>query len=265
MQMGLLLDYMQMFTNEAKKVNGNVSRKTISEWFGNKQAVQRNGYKDVLSFDSKSAVVVVGVSGIGKTGYVERFIELFPHVKLVSYDEANYKKEDEKERGKKVYDGRALEIVEEEILKYKDESIIVDSVCIQPYARAALFRFLADLGYEIHMVYFSKEYTEANIVACLRNRAIELVLFEEYKERNKNVKMSMIEKIQVRKDIVSVVAKERGMTKEMLIAETANNMAVFFKIAFLANAYKAEVEENRVWWQEKRGLFYLGADYCYVL
>ena len=37
MLMGLLLDYLQMFATETKRANGIVSRKTISEWFGNKE------------------------------------------------------------------------------------------------------------------------------------------------------------------------------------------------------------------------------------
>ena len=49
MLMGRLLDYLQKFATETTKANGIVSRKTISEWFGNKQSIQRNGYEDVLS------------------------------------------------------------------------------------------------------------------------------------------------------------------------------------------------------------------------
>lgn len=265
MLMGLLLDYLQKFAADTAKVNGNVSRKTISEWFGNKQSIQRNGYEDILSFKTKAAVVVVGVSGIGKSSYVKNFLELFPDVKLISYDDANYQKEEEKEKGKKVYDGRMMEIVEERILACKDESIIVDSNCILPYTRAALIRFLSDLGYEIHMVYFSQKYTEAHINSCCMQRAIETTLFKEYIVKHKLTRKPFRERMKVRNDIVQIVAKERGITEENLRASLATDPTTLATLFHLVNEYKREVEESRMWWQEKRGLFFIGADYCYVL
>ena len=263
--MGLLLDYLQKFATETMKANGIVSRKTISEWFGNKQSIQRNGYEDVLSFNTKAAVVVVGVSGVGKSSYVKNFLKMFPDVKLISYDDANYQKEEEKEKGKKVSDGRMMEIVEERILACKDESIIVDSNCILPYARAALIRFLSDLGYEIHMVYFSQKYTEAHISSCCMQRAIELTLFKDYLVRHKMTRKPFRDRMNVRDDIVKTVAKERGITEDDLRASLAKDPTKLATFCHLVNEYKREVEESRMWWQEKRGLFFLGADYCYVL
>lgn len=263
--MGLLLDYLQKFATETMKANGIVSRKTISEWFGNKQSIQRNGYEDVLSFNTKAAVVVVGVSGIGKSSYIKNFLKMFPNIKLISYDDANYQKEEEKEKGKKVSDGRMMEIVEERILAYKDGSIIVDSNCILPYARAALIRFLSDLGYEIHMVYFSQKYTEAHISSCCMQRAIELTLFKDYLVRHKMTRKSFRDRMKVRDDIVKIVAKERGITEEDLRASLSTDPTTLATLYHLINEYKREVEESRMWWQEKRGLFFLGTDYCYVL
>lgn len=263
--MGLLLDYMQQYAEETRRANGMVSRKTISDWFGNKQAEQRNGYEDVLSFDSKSAVVVVGVSGIGKSSYVRNFLKMFPDIKLISYDDANYQKEEEREKGKKVSDGRMMEIVEERIMACKDESIIVDSNCIHPYARAALIRFLSELGYEIHMVYFSQKYTEVNITSCLMSRAVEVTLFTEYIIQHKLSRKPLRERMKVRDDIVKIVADEKKVSEKDLRASMATNPTTLATFYRLVSAYKQEVDGCRMWWQEKRGLFFLGADYCYVL
>lgn len=263
--MGLLVDYTVQFANEAKKTNGIVSRKTISDWFGNKQAVVKNGYKDMMTFESKAAVVVVGVSCIGKSAYIQNFLKLYPHIKLISYDEAGYRKAEEAMKGKKVSETRAIEIVEEEILKNKDETLIVDSTFIQPHSRAALMRFLKELGYEIHMLYFSKEYTEKNIMPCLLNRAIEIAVYEEYNEGNKNARMTFREALELRKGILEKYAKMHQITVEELKAKMVSHTTTIANLHYLVSEYKKEVEENRVWWQEKRGLFFLGVDYCYVL
>lgn len=265
MTMGLLVDYVKRFASEAKRCNGVVSRKTISEWFENKNAELKNGYKDVMSFDCKAAVILVGVSGIGKTTYIQNFLNLYPFIKLISYDEAGYQKAEEEMEGKTVSETRSLEIIEEEILKNREESIIVDATLIQAHSRAGLIRTLKDLGYEIHMLYFSKEYTEKNITPCLLNRAIELTLYQDYVEQNKNHKVSMREALNVRKGILERYAKKHGISTQELKTRMVSHPTTLNNYHILLNAYKKEVEENRVWWQEKRGLFFLGADYCYVL
>lgn len=265
MTMGLLVDYMNQFVAEASKTKGIISRKTISEWFGNKQAVKRDGYKDVMSFDTKAAIVVVGVSCIGKSTYIQNFLNLYPHIKLISYDEAGYKKAQEEMEGKVVSETRIFEIIEEEILENKEKSIIVDSTFIQPYSRAALMRFLADLGYEIHMLYFSKEYTEAHITVCLLNRAIEITLYEDYLKKIESSKMDFRERLEARKGIFERYAREHAISVEELKSRMVSHPTTITTLQYLANCYRNEVEEHRVWWQEKRGLFFLGADYCYIL
>ena len=263
--MGLLVDYMKQFAADASRSKGVISRKTISEWFENKQAVVKDGYKDVMLFESKAALVLVGVSCIGKTTYIQNFLNLYPHIKLISYDEAGYIKAEEEIKGKNVSETRTIEIVEKEILENKDESIVVDSTFIQPYSRAALIRFLKDLGYEVHMLYFSKEYTEKNITSCLLNRAIEITLYQDFVETNKGNKMSMREALEIRKSILERYAKKYGISVEELKSRMVSHPTTMSNLHFLSNEFKKEVEIHRVWWQEKRGLFFLGADYCYVL
>lgn len=115
------------------------------------------------------------------------------------------------------------------------------------------------------MVYFSKKYTEANISKCLLSRAIELTLYQDYLKSTDTSRMTMTEIMVVREDIVSYTARKKKMTEEQIISDTATRTETFLNLAGLKKFYEDEVEENRMWWQEKREMFLLGADYFYEL
>jgi len=263
--MGNFVNYMYKFVADYNQSNGTMSRKKISEWFKNKKAVERNDFSSEYICGQKSAVVVVGVSCIGKSTYVQKFVMQNPGFEVISYDEACYQRADEIKSGAKTSESRLIEIIEQQILDARDRNIIVDAMCINPAPRAALLRFLADLGYEIHLIYFSQAYTEANIKKCITNRAIELALYQDYLETHDMSKMSIREIMLIRKDILEICAKERSVSVEELKLQTASLHKTNSNIIFLTQEYNEEVEENRMWWQEKRELFMLGADYYYTL
>lgn len=261
--MGNFVNYMQTFAKDYNEANRAVTRKQISEWFMNKKAVKRNDYKDGNIHDKKNAVVVVGVSCIGKTTYVQRFLTQYPDFAVISYDGVSYQNMDEIKLGAPNTEFRLIEILEEHMLEAQDKNIIVDSVCINPASRAALMRFLAELGYEIHLIFFTQAYTEANIKQCIARRAFEQALFQDYLARNDTSKMSMRELMLLRNDILAICAKERGKTVEELKVQASSLPSTLSNIILLTKLYDDEIEENRVWWQEKRELFMLGADYYY--
>lgn len=264
--MGLFVDYMTSFVTGYNNANGNPTRKIIFDWFGSdKKAIWRNGYEEQMIFSKKSAVVVIGVSCIGKSTYAKNFIKTCPDFAFISYDECGYQKADEVKAGKKTSDSRIVEILEERMLKNKDKNLFVDSHCINPASRAALMRFLKDLGYEIFVVYFSKEYTEANIGKCLLNRAIELTLYQDFLKSTDTSRMSVNEIMDIREDIVAYTAKKKKTTEENVILEASTRQEILSNLVGLKLFYEDEVEKNRMWWQEKREMFLLGADYFYQL
>ena len=261
--MGNFVNYMYKFVTDYNQSNGTMSRKKISEWFKNKKAIKRNDFRGEYICNQKSAVVVVGVSCIGKSTYVEKFVMQYPGFEAISYDEACYQKEDEIKNGIQNTESKLVEIIEEQILTARDRNIIVDAMCINPASRAALLRFLADLGYEIHLIYFSQAYTEANIKKCIANRAIELTLYQGYLVTHDVSKMSIREIMAIRKNILEICSEEKEKTVEELQMQTAILNATKSNIAFLTKMYSEELEENKISWQEKRELFMLGADYYY--
>lgn len=263
--MGVFVQYMCKFSSEHSDTKGTMSRKKISEWFGNKKAIKRNGYPDEYILDKKSAVVVVGVSCIGKSTYAQAFLSKHPDFAFISYDDACYQKIDEMKLGAKDIATRVPEIVEEQLLEVQDKNIIIDAMCINPAVRAALMRFLADLGYEIHLIFFTQAYTEVNIKRCIKSRAIEQTLYYDYLGRVDPSKMLMKEIIPVRDNILEFYSKERGVTIESLKEQLENHSLTTSNTIYLTRFYENEVAENKVWWQEKRDLFMLGADYYYAV
>lgn len=263
--MGSFVNYMYEFVKECNQANGIMTQKTISKWFGNKKAVKRDSFEYYLIGKRKIAVVVVAVSGIGKSTYVQNFLKQVSDFECISYDEAYYQKYDEQQAGIKVSEYRTVEIIEEQILKVQDKNIIVDSMCIHPTSRAALFRFLSDLDYEIHMIYFSRKYTEDNIKQRMTARAIELALYQDYLARNNISRMKMVDLMKIRNNIIEIYARKKRITAEELKAQTVMLPTTITNMISLINFYNNEIETNRVWWQENRGLFMLGADYYYEL
>lgn len=263
--MGNFVNYMYKFVTDYNQSNGIMSRKKISGWFKNKKAIRRNDFRDEYICGQKSAVVVVGVSCIGKSTYVHEFLMQHPNFEVISYDEACYQKVDEIKNGATDSESRLVEILEEQMLYVRDRNIIVDAMCINPASRAALLRFLTDLGYEIHLIFFTQAYTEANINQFIANRAIELTLYKEYLATHDVSKMYISDIMLIRKEILAICAEERALSVEDLKMKTATLPETKSNITFLTRMYNNELEENKVWWQEKRELFMLGADYYYEL
>ena len=254
------------FVKECNAANGIMTRKMISSWFRDKKAIKRDGDVQQVDFDNKTAIVIIGVSCIGKTTYIHNFLVNHSDFVYISSDDVSYQKEDEKKSGVNPSETRVTEILEQQMLEAQNENLIIDIMCIHPASRAALMRFLSSLGYEIHAVYFSKKYTEENIKKRIEARAIELVLYQDYlinHQTRKRVYMKDIMK--VRNDILGIYARKKRISVEELKVQTAKLTETTRTVISLTRFYNDEVERNRVWWQEIRGLFALGADYYYEL
>lgn len=254
------------FVKECNATNGVMTRRMISSWFRDKKAIKRDGDVQQVDFDNKTAIVLIGVSCIGKTTYIHNFLANHPGFVYISSDDANYQKEDEKKTGANPSETRVIEIIEQQMLEAQNENLIIDIMCIHPASRAGLMRFLSSLGYEIHAVYFSKKYTEENIRKCIEARAIELVLYQDYLINHQTSKLVYMKDImKVRNDILGIYARKRGISVEELKEQTAKLSETATTVMGLTRFYNDEVERYRVWWQELRGLFMLGADYYYEL
>ena len=85
--MGLLLQNINKFGKEYVAANGILDLVQIKKWFGNQKAIKRNCSLNEVEFEPKSAVMIVGASGIGKTTYAEEFLSTHPEFEFCSYDE----------------------------------------------------------------------------------------------------------------------------------------------------------------------------------
>ena len=88
--MGLLLQNISKFQKEYLAAIGAVEDTVLKRWFGNQKAIKRNCSLNEFEFEPKSAVMIVGVSGIGKTSYAQEFLANHPEFEFCSYDECFY-------------------------------------------------------------------------------------------------------------------------------------------------------------------------------
>ena len=259
--MGLFVDYMKKLALEFQRANSNPTRQMYYNWFGSdKKAIVRSGYDHEIVLGHKSAVVVIGASGLGKTTRAKEVLEAHPEMAFISYDEAAYQYKDEVNAGSKKSDIRIVEIIEERLMENKDRSVIIDSSCVNPASRAALLRFLRDMGYEISIIYIS---VKNGMGEKLLRRAIELTLFQDYLNTINSNRTSMKELMPVRERISPFMAEKLEMDEEELIAETQKRSETLVFMLKLQDAYQTELVKYRVEWQEKRELFQLGTDYFY--
>lgn len=259
--MGLFVDYMTKFALEFQRANGNPTRQMFYNWFGSdKRAITRSGYDHEIVLSQKSAVVVIGASGLGKTTLAKKILEAHPDMAFISYDEASYQFADEVNAGSKKSDMRIVEILEEKLMENKDRNIVIDSNCVNPANRAALVRFLKDLGYEIFIAYIS---VNTGYGDKMVKRAVELTLFQDYLATIDASRTSMKELMPVRDRIIPFMTEKLQMDEEELVSKTRSRNETLAYTMKLQNAYHEEIARYRVEWQEKRELFQLGADHFY--
>ena len=261
MLMGLLLDYMIKYALEFQRANFNPTRQIYYNWFGSdKRAIKRSGHDHEIVLGQKSAVVVIGVSGTGKTTLAKEILEKNSEMAFISYDDAGYQYDDEVRAGSKKSDERIVEIIEERLMENKDRNVVIDSNCVNPANRAALFRFLRDMGYEISVAYIPAVNRSGE---RLTRRAVEQVLFQDYLRSIDCAHISMRELMPIRERIIPYMAEKCKMDEEELISETKKRTETLANTWKLQGAYDEECARYRVEWQEKRELFQLGADYFY--
>ncbi len=264
--MGLLLQNITKFRKAFEATKGRYDRDTIIEWFGNQKAIQQTCDLENVVFESKSAVVIVGVSGIGKSAFAEKFLKSHSEFEFCSYDEFYYEvMAQTNNNGEEAY-LRTNEIFERKLrnANRKSKSILIDGMLLSYGLRAAIFRTLQTFGYQIHVVYFPLKYANEKIAECSSRRAVEFYLYTKYAKENPR-KYTIREAIQLRKNIISIYCENLKTTPEELYASYASNPTVKEFAKSLIQEMKNEATRNYVEKQEADNIFLCGAHYYYEI
>lgn len=239
----------------------------MKKWFGDKLATKRS--LEAMRFEKKAAVVFIGVSCIGKTTFMKRFVNSFPSFKMISYDECYNEAMNELKRDDNATELRMVEIVESRLEAYKDDNIIIDGKFLHPATRAALYEVLNKVyGYEIHVVYFSMEYVMENFPACAYSRAVQFALYGEYLSsltKKQKKKANIVELDKVRENIIETTAAKRKVPVEVLCMQYAERADVVSRVEEYSQALMQEIKCNNLYSQYADGYFLYGADFFYEI
>lgn len=262
--MGLLAKNLKKCSMEFDRRKGIFPEKELIQLFGNKRAIERKSIFDV-SFDKKSAVVIVAPSGCGKTTFAKKILEKYPDFVMCSYDECyieGVKKS--KIHIEKLNDYLMIKILDRKLRESMDKNLLIDGLMISPAIRMAMLNTLRTLGYEIHIVYFTTETVLSQISSVFLSRAVKYEICDRH---GYSAVQTLTELLMNRMEdnVIEKYAKERGITPEEVIRNLESHPNVQYHIRSFWDDYYYEISNYNIGVQEKRGYFKLGADYYYEL
>ena len=263
--MSVLYDTMSKFNREWLNKNGKLTPVIMQKWYGEKYAKKRS-FEEMI-FTEKSAVVALGVSGVGKTTWIQNFIKENPNFTLISYDECAAMAMTEVGYERDAVGMKALEIIDKQLKENKDSNIVIDGKFVHPATRASLFEILNKVyKYQIHIVYFSFRYVGEHIHDYFLSRAVEYALFDRYVKSNVQPgECSDLDLYKLRNNMLEVYAKENNLTKEHIIDLFANDYDVQVELSNICREFQKEIAISEFVLQERFGFYRYGADYVYIL
>ena len=263
--MGLLQQNMKRFTIEYYAAGGFISGETLLKWFKGKVAEARTMDEfNTIQFEAMSAVVMVGVSGSGKTHFAHEFVKTHPGFILCSHDECYGKAMIDfgKLEGEDV-DARMYEYLERMLrsAKKRKQSVILDGLFVSPVVRAAVLNTLRDYGFKIHVVYITISTVAKNANEYFFKRAVEMQVFRHYCLKHKELTAQRA--ITLRRDAVKMYCEENGITVDELYESYKNDPVIMADMEKSADAALFEIDQQVLKQQEITGAVMLGADYYY--
>ena len=263
--MGLLRQNLNKYTHIYQKNMGFISDTTIREWFGKGTEV-RTEIKD-MSFPKRSAVVMVGVSGSGKTHFARELVKAFPGFVLFSHDECFAKASIECKGGREADLDIRMNIHLEKMLSNavrNNQNVVFDGLFVSPVVRAALINTLKAMGFQIHVVYITLETLVEKLPEYAVMRAIQHFTHKEYCKQHKST-LSAQQMVTLRYNAIAKYGEDRGLTEDEVIQSLINHPEIVKSYKLGAENAIREVEQHGVKHQELIGAFRFGADYYYEI
>lgn len=262
--MGLLQRNIKKYSTEFDKRNGIFPENELMQMFGNKRAVKRKSIYDV-SFDKKSAVVIVAPSGSGKTTFAKKFLDRNPDFVMCSYDECYIEGvKISKVHIEKLNDYLMIKILDRKIRESKDKNLLIDGLMISPIARMAMLNTLNTLGYEVHVVYFRIDTVLKQLGDVFLSRAVKYEICDRRGYSNLQTLTTLLMS-RMQDNVLEEYAEENGITKKEVLESLSLHPNVQYHIQSFWDDYCFEMANYNVEVQEERGYFLLGADYYYEL
>ena len=214
---------------------------------------------DNVKFNKKSAVVLVGVSCIGKTTFAKNFITKHPSFELISYDmcyRETVKQNAFISKSDALY--LAEDLFNNKLFEYQYGNIVIDKIILDSEERSKLIQKLHELDYTVHVVYFTLEYTEKHIRHRQILRSIEMTIMSQNPDC-----CALTMELDI--NPIEFYASKYHKSIEEVIDEFKYTPAVQKELLYHRCAYDSQIEKHNVIGQEDSGTFMEGADYYYEI
>ena len=260
---------MELYTRNLAK-----ARKTWTEHL-NKQ--NKLSEKDILRlFDSpktkemtfdnfevrgKIAIVLIGLSGCGKTGFAQNLMERFETLKLCSMDECGI--EAIKKSGQIIREDDTIEcdLFGQKIREFSQSNtpIVVDGLWLNLYTRSALYQTLKSYGYKICVADFITNYDYESHYSKLVSRAAETVAVRTIFHDKEDI--SLEEFYVWSKNAIKILSEERGCSEEEVFESMKKNPMFEVELNQMKQCATSEIIMQNVEFQRQTNLFKCGANF----
>ena len=246
--MGLLKQNYNKYNKEYLARGGKISESVLQKWFGKKRAVKRSEsiLDGSIEFGPKSAVVIVGASGIGKSTFANKFMEVYPSFNLCSHDQFYYQATENmvisSQKDKEYANSRAVDLLEKHLrnLLRKDANLLFEGLYVNPGFRAAILNLLETFGYTVYIICFTSEYTDKVLLEYSKKRAVELSFFQDYLTYEKKP-TSLMEIMSVRDRIMEYYSEKLHMPVQKIYAQYIDRKEILRTANALVDATKNEI------------------------
>lgn len=228
--------------------------------------------KDMKLF-GKDVIIPVGEIDVGKTYWSQIFLRDHPQFEYFSYsrtydliDMQRTEKYDKIIAGPFTHQSeRKCTEMLEEFVQTTNGQIIIDGYLMNLPFRAALFKYLKQYDFKIHVVYFSMEYLVRHFYENACKAVVKSVLYERYIKsfKKRYIKEGRIDELfDIEDHIIELVSKRRRMSSEEIYMKYLNDPEVKERLSDEINALTRSIYNYHDYGQESRIMYY-GSDIFY--
>lgn len=225
-----------------------------------------------LDVTGKIAIVLLGLSGCGKTTLAKSLVRNNEALQLCSMDECTaqalldsqfFDPKTSKNiciYNEKANDDVAMELFGKKLRTFakKNNPLVIDGLWINAFTRAALFKTLKQLGYQICVIDFVTNYNKDDHLTKLMYRAAELVAFNFLSKDMVDSTMSDV--IEKTRNAIPLLAKQRGVSEETILIDMTKEADFITRCHYLQENTHQEIITENVLFQKTIDLFKEGAD-----
>ena len=166
-----------------------------------------------LTTAKRTAIILVGLSGCGKSSYAYDFIKKYPNFKLISVDKTeldiyfNYIKEKGYLIPTQIADMITTNEIGNQLNKHSKagENLIIDGQFVYSNARGALIKTLRKLGYKNIIIFSFLNASNDYIKARLKSRALEEAMYDEYAKTHSLIEITEFRQSYLGKDTTEML------------------------------------------------------------